>query len=210
MANKTKRKQRKFHPLFAYLLFFLIGVLLFAWWDRNDIAEFYVEVGALIINIPILVLFYALVNYSNKRTNIFKSLTIQKYANKLSWLPPVVIFVISAFYIYPHLTHALLQKYGTHGQAYVTDHYYIYDSIPIGFNGIFAGAHKTDEFSAHTEVVKYKTVEGHISGTIDFPYDAYDQKRESPINTLIRQHKPIEVVYLRHIHFITKPITPTQ
>ncbi len=212
MAKITKTKRRLSAPsIYIYSGSFLIGVMLFAYWDRNDPAEFPTDIGALCISIPMLITFYALVAYFTKKKSVAGRLQpIKKYTDKLAWAPPVTIFVLSVFYIFPYLTHTLLNNYGVREQAVVTDHYYTYEVAPFNINGIFAGAKKTDEFNATTEVVKYRTTTSRTSGTIDFPYNAYDQSREAPINQLIRHNRPIVVVYLRYLSFISEPVTHVQ
>lgn len=208
-VTKTKKK---FPVIAIYLIYFLIVVGLIAYWDHNDTAKVYTQIGGVCISIPILVLFYTIVGRFSKvpKNKNSQETNTQKYLSKLSWLPPVFILIFSVYYAYPHLKHILLANYGVHEQAYVSDHYYTYSVAPFGSIGtITAGTKKTDEYSGHTEVVKYKTVSKQVSGTIDFPYDAYKQTRELLINEHIRHNKTIEIVYLRYLPIISEPVTPT-
>ncbi len=197
-------------PAYIYILILtLFAIAIFAYWGRNDQAEFITEIGGIMIAVPLSVAFYSLASFFRKKGVSLPSGLLGKYISNYSWVVPIGIFLICAFYIFPHTKHLLLNDYGISEPAYVTDHYFTYGVAPIGFNFLFAGSQKTDEFSATTEVVKYRTMNSHREGTIDFPYNAYAQTSESLLNKRIRQNKTIQIKYLRFLTFIAEPAMKT-
>jgi hypothetical protein len=183
----------------------LLGAVLFWYWDHLDPAEFVNEMGGLIIATPIIIGFYAIVALLKKRGVKLPSNFFGKLLNRYNWVWPIVIIVVSIAFIFPALTNLILNTYGKTTEAEVTERYYIYNRAPIGFNSVFAGAKKTDRSDAITEVIKYTIPETSAHSTTDFPFDGASPDNPQMVadNVITNQHI-IRVRYLKTLPFINR------